>query len=69
MDQIFSIALLAGLVVAMPAALLCYYRDTIPPGPYWLAIGCLFAMPFLGWFVALFVALKDWGYNAERSDQ
>lgn len=62
MDFILSVALLAGLAAALPSLLLLYYRDNIPPGVLWAAILCQLFMPVFGWFVAAYVALKDWDY-------
>lgn len=55
------ILIVAGLSV-LPYALLIWYRDTIPPGPMWFAVLFPLALPGLGWFVTLYVALKDWDW-------
>lgn len=61
MNDILTIALLAGLVNAFPSFLLFYRRRAIPMQMIWVGIVCGWSMPVVGWFVALYIATKDWG--------
>lgn len=61
MNDIITLALLGGLAAAFPSFMLFYYRHTIPLPMIWLGIACSWAMPVIGWFVALYIATKDWG--------
>lgn len=69
MSNILVLSLMAGVVYAVPFVLLYHYRHTIPPGPMWVAALCCLLMPGVAWFVALFVALKDWNYPPARSEE
>lgn len=66
MNDIIAVALLAGCIAALPSFLLLCYRRTIPIQMMWVGILCSWTMPFIGWFIALYIALKDWGIPEDK---
>lgn len=60
LSDLFVIVLLLTAIYMLPSLLLYYYRTTIPQTPMLVALACGFTLPVFGWFVMLYVALKDW---------